>query len=1041
MTNQLSPSHAVQKSHWRKALSLPLVLALLLGSFLALQAAPAAADGWVIECVDCPRQFSNMTDRSLRLDAEGHPHVAYGEEHLYHAWHDGANWHYEVVDDSPYVGQHASLTLDAGGYPHISYYDYHLKYAYQDASGWHLETVDSEWDVGNYTSLALDGNGYPHISYYDEWNEDLKYAYQDASGWHIETVDSERDVGEDSSLALDGDGYPHISYYGCYDNGKLKYAYQNASGWHIEIVDSEGGSHTSLALDGDGYPHISYFKPFCCPGPCAPRDLKYAYQDASGWHIETVDSEGGGSTSLALDGDGYPHISYYDTSNEDLKYAYQDASGWRIETVDSEGNVGEDSSLALGGNGYPHISYYDETNYGLKYAYQDAAGWYIETVDSEGSVGAGTSLALDEGGYPHISYYDSTNDDLKYAYQDALGWHSETVGGGGYCSISLALDGNGYPHISYRGGGLKYAYQDASGWHIEMVDSEWYVGTYTSLALDGNGYPHISYYAGSVLRYVYQDGSGWHIETVDSERGEVGSFTSLALDGEGYPHISYFYCGVGGPSGCNVNDLRYAYQDASGWHIQTVDSEGKVGTYTSLALDAGGYPHISYRGGGLKYAYQDASGWHVQTVDSEGGGSTSLALDAGGYPHISYHGSGLEYAYQDASGWHIEMVDSEGSSTSLALDGDGYPHISYHDTTNRDLKYAYYPGFSMQNQDVGNVGVPGSFSEFTGVFTVEGSGGDIYGSADAFHYAYLMLDEDGEIVARVISVENTHPWAKAGVMIRETLNADSKNALIALTPGNGVTFQHRSSTGGSTNWNKTSALSVPYWVKLVRSGDMFTAYRSDNGVSWAEQGFATISMANSVYIGLAVTSHNDGVLCTAQFDHLSVSGTRPILSIPDNIPARVGQTVSVPINFTSNGHSIASTTFSVDFDQTYLAFDPTDSDQDGIPDTVAFNVPAAFDASVTFDEGDTDGELAFFIADLFPPLAMLSDGAIVSVTLNVGSPPSTTEVAVNFSPDPAASFGDTSGQSVPGTTDDGSVLIGSTDTYKVYLPLLWKSQW
>jgi hypothetical protein len=99
-------------------------------------------------------------------------------------------------------------------------------------------------------------------------------------------------------------------------------------------------------------------------------------------------------------------------------------------------------------------------------------------------------------------------------------------------------------------------------------------------------------------------------------------------------------------------------------------------------------------------ADQGASGWHIETVDSERdvGMYTSLALDESGYPHISYHESdypnyNLKYAYQDASGWHIETVDSEGSVgtyTSLALDANGYPHISYHDDTNRDLKYAYY---------------------------------------------------------------------------------------------------------------------------------------------------------------------------------------------------------------------------------------------------------------------------------------------------------------------------------------------------------------
>ena len=193
MANKLTPRHAFQNRHWRKALFLPLVLAFLLTPLLALQTTPAAADGWVIECVDCPRQFRDMTDRSLRLDASGHPHIAYGGDHLYYAWHDGVSWHYETADDSPGVGEYASLAMDENGYPHISYYDdinYDLKYAYQDASGWHIQTVDSEGDVGWYTSLALDEGGYLHISYFDRTNYNLKYTYQDASGWHIQTVDS-----------------------------------------------------------------------------------------------------------------------------------------------------------------------------------------------------------------------------------------------------------------------------------------------------------------------------------------------------------------------------------------------------------------------------------------------------------------------------------------------------------------------------------------------------------------------------------------------------------------------------------------------------------------------------------------------------------------------------------------------------------------------------------------------------------------------------------------------------------------------------------
>ena len=154
----------------------------------------------------------------------------------------------------------------------------------------------------------------------------------------------------------------------------------------------------------------------------------------------------------------------------------------------------------------------------------------------------------------------------------------------------------------------------------------------------------------------------WVIERVDSA-GDVGYFTSLALDGGDYPHISYLDNGK--------DDLKYAYQDASGWHIETLDTELGFSNKTSLALDGNGYPHISYYDSTnqtLKYVYQDASGWHTSIVDTGlgyYGGGTSLALDEGGYWHISYLDwakSALKYAYQDASGWHTETVDNEGGS-------------------------------------------------------------------------------------------------------------------------------------------------------------------------------------------------------------------------------------------------------------------------------------------------------------------------------------------------------------------------------------------
>ncbi|MBN1311847.1 MAG: DUF4832 domain-containing protein, partial [Anaerolineae bacterium] len=148
-----------------------------------------------------------------------------------------------------------------------------------------------------------------------------------------------------------------------------------------------------------------------------------------------------------------------------------------------------------------------------------------------------------------------------------------------------------------------------------------------------------------------------------------------------------------------------------------------------------------------------------------------------------------------------------------------------------------------QHGDVGAVGQAGSASYSSGTFTLDGGGADIWGSADEFHYVYQTLTGDGEIVARVASLENTDAWAKAGVMMRETLSANSRHATMALTAGNGLAFQRRVSTGGESSHTSGGAGSAPYWVRLVRSGNTFTGYRSTNGTSWTQVGSESISMS------------------------------------------------------------------------------------------------------------------------------------------------------------------------------------------------------
>jgi PKD repeat protein len=170
-------------------------------------------------------------------------------------------------------------------------------------------------------------------------------------------------------------------------------------------------------------------------------------------------------------------------------------------------------------------------------------------------------------------------------------------------------------------------------------------------------------------------------------------------------------------------------------------------------------------------------------------------------------------------------------------------------------------------QDIGSVGQTGSASALNGTFTISGSGLDIWGSADGFRFVYKPMTGDGQIVARVASLQNTSPWAKAGVMIRQSLTADSIHAMMDVTPGNGAEFSRRTATGGFTNVTAQYSVAAPYWVKLVRSGNSFTGYISADGVSWTTVQSDTIAMPSAVYVGMVITSH-DSALGTTVMDNV-----------------------------------------------------------------------------------------------------------------------------------------------------------------------------
>ena len=212
-----------------------------------------------------------------------------------------------------------------------------------------------------------------------------------------------------------------------------------------------------------------------------------------------------------------------------------------------------------------------------------------------------------------------------------------------------------------------------------------------------------------------------------------------------------------------------------------------------------------------------------------------------------------------------------GASVNVGLAVDAY------NTTSLDTAMYRYvsivPG-GWSDADVGSPGAAGSgsFDPASSTWTLNGGGSDIWGSADQFNFASQHLVGNGSVTARVTSLSNTNAWAKAGVMLRNDGTASAAFANVDVTPGNGVTFQWRTSACAAAASVTIGGLVAPVWVKLSRYANAFSAYYSSDGQAWTPIGTAqTISISANALAGLAVSAHDDAALTEATFTNAAVA--------------------------------------------------------------------------------------------------------------------------------------------------------------------------
>lgn len=381
------------------------------------------------------------------------------------------------------------------------------------------------------------------------------------------------------------------------------------------------------------------------------------------------------------------------------------------------------------------------------------------------------------------------------------------------------------------------------------------------------------------VRFSTRSGSTWSSWTSTGITNQPANGAKIIADlGVGATTTFYAYVGTTvsrtTDGGLTWTVMTSAAPSGFNW-IRAVT--GQAGHLVAQINNAGLYRSTD---GGATWA-------QINTVSIANQVGVGAGPTAGAYPSIYIGGTvggvpGFFRSDDQGATWTMisDLAHQYGYVTVIQGDPRVYGRL-YVGANGRGVQYGDIhttpPSFPMtwNTQDIGNPGSVGSAGGF-GSFEVIGGGAGIGGTSDQFRYFYTTLAGDGVVTARVVSNPSASPAnnnAKAGVMVRNTLAANSAQTFMGMTPGsvNGAVFQTRSTASGSTATVNNTGLFGPYWVRLTRSGNTFTAERSADGTNWTQVGSPqAIAMGASVYVGLAVTASDNNFLNLATFDNVSV---------------------------------------------------------------------------------------------------------------------------------------------------------------------------
>ena len=348
--------------------------------------------------------------------------------------------------------------------------------------------------------------------------------------------------------------------------------------------------------------------------------LALASSASASFTVQSVDSGNAVYISLVLDGSDYPWLVYF-ASGSDLNLARWTGSQWAFEGASCGNLCARFPDAALDSSGNLHVSHgYNAAQ--LVYSYRTSGGsWTNLAIDTNAQTGDYSGIALDGSNLPGIAYLQNSNKDLKYAKCTASpcttksNWHVEFVDRNVTTAVTwkgnnILFDASGNPHFIYRSGSVtKHAYKTGGIWNFNNIG-----GFTNSIGAVGSGNNiHVCHNASNKLYYAYYNGSTWtdvSLSSVDNNNTYDGC--SIALDASGYPHISYKTHQTIG----YVNfSIRHAYCTSSpctsavNWTTENVKFNGtdpSNNQFSEIKIGSNDLVQIAYVSGSNEHAEEDA---------------------------------------------------------------------------------------------------------------------------------------------------------------------------------------------------------------------------------------------------------------------------------------------------------------------------------------------------------------------------------------------------------------------------------------------------